>query len=237
MKLVKNIIEPDELVMVWQRSERAQTDQFTKTGRRYPVAKILRSEQQFTFQYLCNTEDFESAQKEGFEGYPAFEISDDLYQTNVMEVFNRRLPNRARSDFADYLKYFRISPDADISDFALLGYTGGELPHDGFGFIHPFNTSSFPAEFVIGMAGARHYQDNAPDLKIGDMVEFVPEPNNPKDKNAVTIVRNDKIIGYVKKVQADTFASWLGQHQVSGQVERINGTDSRPNILIYGQVH
>lgn len=237
MNLVTNIIEPDELILVWQRSEREATDQFTKTGRRYAVGKIQRKDDNYVFRYLRGTEDFILAQKEGFEGYPAFLISSETFETNVIEVFSRRLPNRSRTDFADYLKYFRINPTAQLSDFALLGYTGGELPHDGFGFIHPYKSSNFPVEFVIGMAGGRHYLDKVSNLKVGDPVKFVPEPENPNDRNAVMIQREGHTIGYVKKVQADTFAAWLSQREVTGQIERVNGTDSRPNVLIYGKVN
>jgi len=69
----------------------------------------------------------------------------------------------------------------------VLAYTGGTLPRDGFGFL-PVLPDEGPFDFVTELAGTR---DREPSAQVGEEVEFVLEPTNPKDPQAVvaTVVR------------------------------------------------
>ena len=58
-------------------------------------------------------------------------------------------PPRSRGDFGRFLGALRIKADAEISDFALLGYSGAKLPDDDFTVIHPFENASVPFEFMV----------------------------------------------------------------------------------------
>ncbi len=149
----------------------------------------------------------------------------------------RRLPPRKRGDFSKYLEQWRLAPDVEISDFALLGHTGAKLPNDGFSLINPFDGVTAPLEFYIEVAGFRYQKEiSLNDISVGMTVNFIAEPENQHDHQAVRIELLEKKIGYVNKVQSHAFKRWLDNCTVHAVVERINGTEERPLIYIYGEV-
>jgi len=81
------------------------------------------------------------------------------HQQGVLDAFVRRLPPRSRDDFSEYLDRYRLPNNARFSDLALLAYTGGKLPSDGFEFCADLDQARPPFELVIEIAGFR-YQDS-----------------------------------------------------------------------------
>ena len=67
----------------------------------------------------------------------------------------RRLPPRNREDFADYLQVHGLSAPFELSDVALLGYTGARLPSDGFALVPEFPEDIRPCDYVMEVTGAR----------------------------------------------------------------------------------
>lgn len=126
--LAENIVEPEYLFLAWSRSHAAP---------RRKIAVISPHAEVFGFTYLIDSEDFALAEAEGFDGYPAFPMSTKTYTNSIVEHFGRRLPPRKRQDFPDYLKFWGIDPAIEISTFALLGYTGAQLPGDTFSVVRP----------------------------------------------------------------------------------------------------
>jgi len=223
--------------MAWQQpGQDNHGASVSKQGKRFLVAEIYKEEDSYALKYLTQHPDYNAAVNAGFKGHPAFKLGKEKHTTNILEIFIKRLPDRRRSDYLDFLKYYRISPDSKISDFALLGYTGGELPSDGFSFIHTLESDHLPQEFIITLAGTRHYLENLKSISVNDSVVFSREPENTHDEHAVHISINGKILGYVKKGQAETFSRWLQKFKIVGSVERINGSPTNPNVLIYGAV-
>lgn len=89
----------------------------------------------FLLWYHQGRDDFEKALTKGFDGYPAFPIREDDYiYMDILPTFKRRICDRNRGDFKEYLKKHGIPEDSDLDDFSLLGYCGGKLPGDGFSF-------------------------------------------------------------------------------------------------------
>src|ERR1700761_4644000 len=124
LPLLQQIIEPNQLLLTWQ----------SRGSHTYVVGELLRRpDGQIVLHYFRNDPDFQKAQQQGFEGYPAFGIEQETHEINVMDAFQRRLPPDTRADFDDYLKYHGIDPSMKkrLSIFALLGYTGAKLPGDG----------------------------------------------------------------------------------------------------------
>jgi hypothetical protein len=214
----------------------------TGTGRRYIIGELERIGDNVILHYFKNNQDFKDAIKLGFKGYSIFDINQDVHDLNIMSTLERRIPLSQRTDFDDFLRYHRIEPNVGrkMSEFALLGYTGGKLPGDAFSFVHTFEEANIPCELTIDVAGARHYKEYLPPLGtlLGKQVSFQAEHENVQDPMAVAIkIRNVKLIGYVNRAQTATFNKWIANnYEIDGTIERINGTSDRPNILLYVKV-
>lgn len=240
--LINNIIEPSRLLMIWQELDKINEVQ---TGRRYIVGEILRDDDQWILRYFSNRSDYKEALDLGFEGFSIFPIAQETHKNNVKAVLERRIPPRERGDFDDFLRYHRIEPKVGreiVSDFALLGYTGGKLPGDNLSFVHTFEDAVPPCEITIEVAGVRHYTkiDELRNL-LGCSVRFIEEPDNQYDPEAIRIETKDtfKMIGYINRAQTETFHSWLSSsenYEIKAVIERVNGTLSRPSVLLFVQV-
>ena len=235
---IEHIVEPKRLYLAWQAPE-ALKDRF-----RWAVGVLERREDKVRFRYIDDGHEFSRLNGErskadlrtlGYRGYPAFSTNRSVHERNVLETFLRRLPPRKRADFADYLKQFRLPAGAEMSDFALLGLTGAKLPSDWFSLVDPLDPEVETCEHVIEVAGCR-YQENVPELQPGDQVRFVPEPENPRDPNAVAIHAKNAKIGYVNRLQAKTFRQWLQKRNLTGAVQRMNGKRQRPLVFCFVRV-
>ena len=230
MNRIKHVTDPERLLLLWQAPD-------GKTRARYVVGELRQCEGQVIFRYLPETDEFKKACAEGFVCYPAFRKTAQEYTQGILDTFLRRLPPRKRGDFGKYLEQWRLAPDVEISDFALLGFTGAKLPNDGFSLINPFDRIELPYEFYIEVAGFRHQQNiNVDDISVGMNAIFIAELANEHNGDAVRIEINGKKIGYVNNAQCKAFNYWLGQYSIDASVERINGTSDRPLIYIFGKV-
>ncbi|WP_252177382.1 HIRAN domain-containing protein [Endozoicomonas sp. 4G] len=208
---------------------------------RFVVGELVRKEGKIVFNYFKDTEDFQQACLHGFAGHPAFRIRDGVisYENQVLEAFTRRIPPRNRSDFYRYLELRGLNPDAEMSDFTLLGYVGARLPDDGFELVHPFDNANGPFEFVTEVAGFRHESEiSSNDLAVSALVQFIPEPDNRHDSDAIRIEMDGNKLGYVDRGRLELFHRHLkAGHSVSGEIMRKNGTNERPLIFVYTKVN
>lgn len=243
MRYIEHIVEPDRLLLSWQaKSERL----------RMIVAELIRNGDDGNLVYLKESEDFSRAQSLGFDGYPGkaqslgldghpgFAIEKDIHK-NVLTSFMKRLPPRSRRDFGRFLDALRIKPEAknEISDFALLGYSGAKLPDDDFTVIHPFENASVPFELMLPVEGYQHYQDelSLTALSTDMLADFEAEPDNPKDPKAIKIIIDGIRIGYVCRGLTASFHKWMQLGlTISAYVERINGIGQDPKIYLYVSV-
>ena len=230
MRHIEHIVEPDRLLLSWQTaSERL----------RMFVAELIRSgDDDADLVYLKESEDFLRAQSLEFEDYPGFAIEKDVHK-NVLISFMKRLPPRSRGDFGRFLDALRIKSEAEISDFALLGYSGAKLPDDDFTVIHPFENASPPFELLLPVQGYRHYKDQLPlaDLSTDMQAGFEAEPDNPRDSEAIKIIINNVRVGYVSRGLTGSFHEWMQAGlAISAYVERINGTEQNPETYLYVSV-
>jgi hypothetical protein len=229
MNTISNIIVPNRLLLVWQPLE----EHLSRTRR--VVGELYRSAQGVGFRYLTDTEDFREAKKVGFECFPAFP---DLVVNygDVLDVFITRLPPRSRNDFGEYLLAHRLPRNIEIDDFTLLGYTEARVPGDGFSIIHPFDGAPAPCQFLSEIAGYRHYhQDNGTNL-IGKTLTFEVEHTNPHDPDAIMVLAEGILIGYVNRIQKEVFHQWLQHRNLRAVVERKNGRPGKPRVLMFVDV-
>lgn len=230
MNLIQHAFQPKRLLLTWQPPE-------GKSRERFVVGEICLNNDSYVFRYLVDAIDFKKAIDEGFVCYPAFRKHNQEYCEGVLETFLRRIPPRSRGDFAKYLEQWRLTSDVDITDFALIGHTGAKLPNDGFSLINPFDGNTVPYEFYIEVAGFRYQKSvTLNDISVGLPVSFIAEPENQYDRHAVRIEVPEKKIGYVNKVQSPAFIRWLESNSIHAVIERINGTEERPLVYIYGRV-
>ncbi len=232
MRFIEHIIEPTKLLLAWQSSDENHR-------KRYIVAEITRVGDVISLSYLSNSKDFKEAQDNGFEGYPAFPDTTKTHG-NVLDAFMRRLPPRSRGDFVEYLQGLRLKPDAKLTDFALLGYSGAKLLSDGFSIIHPFNGVESACELLIEAAGYRfHEMKLQSKIQIGSTVNFHKDFFDRDQENCIGInveVDNTRI-GYVPRGLISAFNDWLDSNRINGSwVEKMNGTPEKPTLYIYVSV-
>ncbi len=152
-----------------------------------------------------------------------------------MSVFARRLPSHGRSDYAEYLEHFRLTPEVSVSDFALLGLTGATLPSDGFSIVDPFDEVAVGRDLLMEVVGYRHY---APEVALlqGDRIDFALEPTNAHDPDAVMLQVGRRVIGYVNRLRTRAFHCWVSQDRLRGVIERLNGRPDYPRAFAFVHV-
>ena len=223
--LITEIFNPLYLYILW-RSPNEREGFFA-------VAQIERNnDNSIQLSYLKNTQDFIDAQERGFTGYPAFPDINKTYTENILNIFMRRLPPRKREDFKFYLNQIGLDSNIEIPDFALLAYSRAQLATDDFRLIFSFEGIKVPCEVIAEVVGVRHYKNNFSSIALNNKVTFEPEPDCQYDPNAIQVLYNGKIIGYISKVQAPSFGEILKTNKVSGTIQKLNGTAERPRIFI-----
>lgn len=225
MRTINHIVEPMRLWLTWQP---------VGGGSRYVVGCIDRNEgDQYTFSYNFDTADFKMAIEKGFQGHPAFQFKQKTHTNNVLEPFLRRLPPRKRKDFSEYLAQHLLPADFSGSDFALLGYTGAKSPADGFSLINDDSVFERTCELLLEVAGTRYQEGlDLSLIRVGDAVEFVAEPDNLHDTNAVAVVHPAGRLGYVNKVHCKAVKACAHSNKINAFVAKKNGTDLRPLVYL-----
>lgn len=229
MRHIEHIIEPQKLLLSWQPS------QVGSDRMRMFVAELIRKGNDADLVYLLDTDEFKKAKSLGFKEYTGFSSNQRTHE-KILFAFMKRLPPRSRGDFGKYLDSLRIRTDANISDFALLGYSGAKLPDDDFEVIHTFENAIPPFEFMLRIQGYRYYLNRLPLDKIilEQEATFTPEPENKIDPKAIKIILDGIHIGYICHGFTESFFKWFNLgYKINASVERKNGTTERPEIYLY----
>jgi hypothetical protein len=230
MRQIEHLVEPTRLWLSWQPTAP------NTARRRRIVAEIVLVEGEPVFRYLNQTRDYQLAKEEGFQGYPAFNRSEDEHRRGVLEALMRRLPSRKRRDFSEYLEKHRLPSDFAGSDMALLGYTGAKLPGDGFELCPDLSQASLPIETLIEVAGFWRHGIPVETVGLGDEVQLIPEPENDVDTGAVAVFHRGRRIGYVPTPMLTAVHRWIKQGQITAHVDRLNGKPERPLVYVFIEV-
>lgn len=211
-----------KIYLTWQSKEHET---------RYLVGELIETaSQEYVFCYVPGA-DLEAAKALGFSGYPAFPDLEKKYDQHVLESFVMRLPSRSREDFQKLLTYWDIQ-NPTISDFDLLSITGARLKTDRFELIDPHEHLR-PNHFLTELAGHFHHDVDGilRGMPIGAILKLERELDNKWDRFAVKVLRDDKQIGYIKKIHARTVAEELAagravhanvkNHYINGVVNSI----------------
>jgi hypothetical protein len=229
MRHIEHIVEPEKLLLSWQTSQPGKN-----RGRMF-VAELIRKGDDADLVYLLDSNEFRMAQSLGFKEYTGFSANQRIHE-KVLFAFIKRLPPRSRGDFRKYLDSLRIQNDADISDFALLGYSGAKLPDDDFEVIHTFENAVPPFEFLLHVQGYHYYAEQLPfdSIKLEQEATFQAEPENKFDPKAIKIIVGGIHAGYVCRGRLESFHKWFEMgYKIDASIERKNGTAERPEIYLY----
>lgn len=226
---VNTIIEPKELFLMWKDSE----------GSRHQIGVL----EENLFTYLPKEGDeMKKAIAAGFQGFPAFDMQKAEHR-NPLPVFMRRCPPKERRDFDEYLKAFSLNPESpevqNMSDFALLGYTGAYVPNNPFNLINPFSNQNKAFEFVMQIAGAHHwyFAKNSKEGIEGKNLQAIKEPENTKDHNAVFLKLDDHKFGYIQRGLNTSFASWIDDDRIESiKISRVNGRADHPYAYAFVKI-
>lgn len=251
MNFIRHIVEPRKILLAWQAS--TGTDK-----KRRIVAEIIKENNDIRLEYSKHTNDYNEALNLGFSGYPGLPLEYSMHtndynealnlgfsgypglpltdrtHTVVMDVFAKRLPPRTRNDFKKYLNALRIPEGIDISDFALLGYSGARLPDDDFVFIHPFDTAEAPFEFMM-LIPEFTYDRHADPLAIkeGKPVTFKKEGSS-RNVPGIEIILEGEKFGNVEPVLLPQFHKWINNGlTINAVIERINGTIDKAKVYLF----
>jgi hypothetical protein len=235
---IEHICELRRLILAWQAPDNTGVRFRWAVGELTPNAGAmnLRYFSGEEFSRLNHGKTVEELSALGYRGYPGFRIKDAMHSNGVLEAFMRRLTPASRSDFAEYRQHFRLKPESKLSDFAMLGYTEGKLPSDGFSVVNPLECANERFELMLEVAGYRYYAKETRATSVGDIASFQPEPSNEHDPNAVMVRVDGQRIGYVNRLQAPAFHRWLKDRQIEAVIERVNGNADRPRVFVFVRV-
>lgn len=232
MNFIQHIIEPTKLFLAWcSVSEPGCMP--------YLVGELTLNDESVNLKYLVDSPDFKKAQEKGFEPHPAFPDVNEIYY-DALDTFTRRLPPRSRGDFPQYLEAIRLKPDAVLTPFALLGYSGAKLLSDGFSIIHPFHDVDTECELLLEIVGFRNIIENK-NIEIGKPVNFsivYEYPSNPgKQELAIEIKAGDESIGYINRALIPTIQKWFQEYRIADVwIEKIIGTPETRRGYIFIKV-
>lgn len=231
MNQIAFAIEPNRLKLIWQSSG--------ENRKKFVVGELIRSDQSISLSYFRLSMDFLEAVSVGFSGHPAFDMAFPVHHHNVIEVFSKRIPPRNRTDFIAYLQNHRLERFPNLSNFALLGYTGAYLPGDGFSFAIDFSYQNLPFQFLMEVSGFQYYEGmnlGINDL-IGNHVYFIPEPDNHYDSSAIKVYNGLYHIGYVPRYYSPIFNYWMQYCECYASIEKVDGVLAKPQVYLIVAIH
>lgn len=227
MITIQNALDISTLFLTWQSNR--------DRNRRYFVGIVSKDkDNQVNFRYSTGSKDFEEAKSAGFVGYPAFKLSDEVYTNDVLNSFLKRLPPKSRRDFSKYLLQHNLPVDFEGSEFQLLSHTGIQLPSDGFDLVPDLSEATIPFDYVMEVAGTRHYLsfDQVSEVEIGAEVELRCDNQNEFDEHAVAVYLHGQLIGYVNRLLCATVRTLMADKCLTCRITKKSGTVDRPLLYV-----
>lgn len=186
--------EFDQIYLSWRKGQ----------GSRRHIVGLLKQLTDGRFVFNYDRAQVEKAAVDGFTTYTEFSDLTKEYNSNVLDVFAQRLIKTERPDVQNFYRFWEIEPQYQEDKFYLLGHTQGLLPTDNFEFLADYNIVD-GLHFLTELAGLSNLQLPSGALTIGDVLQFKTEPTNQYDPEAVMVLKDNKLIGYIKKVHSKIF--------------------------------
>ena len=173
-------------------------------GKRRHIVGVLKKNatQGVRFEYI--PKGVEAAKKDGFTPYTEFPDLEKTYNGNVLEIFSQRLIKSERSDISDFFDFWEIDSKYKDDKYYLLAHTQGLNPADNFEFLADYNPNN-SLRFLTDIASLSKQGLPANSIKVGDILSYSLEENNPFDKDAVKVFKGNIEVGYIKKIHSRVF--------------------------------
>ena len=164
----------------------------------------------YRFRYVGGAE--RAQQWVGFPGLLEFpDLHGDYRSRELFPIFQNRVMNRKRPDFADYVRRLDLPDDAD--SIAILSANGGRRQTDSyevFPKIEPDADGRLQWRFFLH--GSRHVsvedRQRIERLHPGEPLSLIPDHNNPATDLAVKIrTKDDGMIGWAPDYLARDLAA------------------------------
>jgi hypothetical protein len=198
--------------------------------RRIPVGVIKHNKTEgVRFEYLKSN--LNMAFENGFVSYTGFPDVDKTYNENVLEIFSQRLAKSERNDLNKFYEFWEVDPTKKEDNLYMLAKTQGLIPIDNFEFLANF----YPKKglvFVSEIAGLGKTKIESGLISNGDTLSFEKEIDNPYDKFAVKLFKDDLFLGYVKLKHSAIFYNTDRKFEIKIHHLEKNGVIKRAFIRI-----
>ncbi len=163
-----------------------------------------------------------------FSGMP--DLNQVYHSTTLFPLFANRLLPESRPEYRDYLTWSGFSPEETPEPLVVLGRTEGMKQTDAVE-VFPCPAPTLTGQYVnyFFAHGVRYHLPNAQEvleqLAVGDKLSLRPQPQNPKDRNAIAIFSHDTPLGYIPRYLATDAGHLLREcdaRDVKLFVERVN---------------
>jgi len=175
-------VAENRLLVVWQD---------IKTRHKHPIGELTKGNG-FVFQY-----NVDELQKSRLNYLTAFPDSKKAYHSKCLfPAFSSRLPDKRRSDMKEILSSYKMD---SYDEFELLKRSGGKLPTDFLEFVEPIVLSDkiIKRQFYIAGTTCNENKEAIMSLKPQMTLQYQLEPENEIDKDAIQILTQGKVIGYI----------------------------------------
>ncbi len=174
-----------------------------KGSRRISIGTIKKNETDgVRFQY--NDSGIEEAKSIGFEHYEGFPDIKKIYSENVLQIFGQRLIKSERTDSEGFYTFWNVDKSKSKHKYYMLAFTQGLLPTDNFEFLADFNPVK-NLSFITEVTNLTELQMSADKVNVGDILRYELEKENPFDKNAVKVYKEDLYLGHIKLIHCNVF--------------------------------
>lgn len=173
-------------------------------GFRRIIVGVIRRDSALGVQFRYLKRGVEAARKDGFTCYTDFPDISKVYSENVLESFGQRLINTGRADVQRFFDFWCVDSTLKEDKFYMLAQTQGILSTDNFEFLAVF----YPTEetlFISEISGLSKSKLAPGTIEDGELLTWELDSKNDFDKYAVKVLKDGKLIGYVKKIHSRIF--------------------------------
>lgn len=195
----------------------------------------------YRFRYIEGAK--RAQEKAGFPLLIEFPSLEEDYQSSeLFPLFQNRVMNRKRPDFADYLESLDLSGESNPIE--ILSVNGGQRVTDSyevFPKIEKDETGCFTCRFFL--YGWRHVDQSAQDrinsLKPGEKLYLTLELTNPATRLAVQIQTTDYyMIGWTPRYLVGDLATAMNESpEYSARVVRVNPQPAPSSQRVLIEIH
>ena len=184
----------------------------------------------YRFVYLKAAEKFD-----GFRCLPGLPELHDVYESHeLFPVFHNRLMPRRRPDYEDFLQ--RLALDVETDPFGVLIRSEGWRATDRIEvFAYPERTDDGALTTLFFVRGVRHLDGASKaicEVRPGDVLEIVDEPDNPVNPRALRL-RNSSgsFVGWIPDCLVDMVHELRELGACAGAIAEHVNPESSPNHM------